>query len=88
MWYQYRKSPLGTVVRESMKTVLGIYSREEAIEKLEKLSSRLSAKIEIVDIKQNIHEILTIDPDLGDIIWRDLDSDRVALVASWNPLER
>ncbi len=85
MWYQYRKSPLGTVIREIMKVILGVYSREEAEKKLELLQGRISAKIKIVDIKQNIYELLTIDPDLSDIIWRNLD--RVALVASWDSVD-
>lgn len=85
MWYQYRKSPLGTVIREIMKVILGVYSREEAEKKLELLQGRVSAKIKIVDIKQNIYELLTIDPDLSDIIWRNLD--RVALVASWDSVD-
>ncbi|MCS7110964.1 MAG: hypothetical protein N3D82_03435 [Ignisphaera sp.] len=88
MWYQYRKSPLGTVVRETMRAVLGVYSREEAMEKMENLRDRISARLKIVDVEQSIHELLSIDPDLADMIWRDAGRDRVVLIATWDPLDR
>lgn len=87
MWYQYRKSPLGTVVRETMKVILGIYTMEEAVEELKRLQGAVSAKLKIVSIKQAIHDILSVDPDLADTIWRDSDQNRVALIADWNPLD-
>ena len=89
MWYQYRKSPLGTVIRESMKTILGIYpSREEAIDKIAILSEKIMANIKIVDIKQNLYEILSIDPDLGDFIWKNIDKSYIAVITTWDPLDK
>lgn len=87
MWFSYRKSPLGTVVREHMATVLGVYScREEAEKDLESLRDKLSAELKIIDIGdvEGYEKIARLDVDLAELA---KDGEKYVLVAIWGSTE-
>ncbi|MEM1645948.1 MAG: hypothetical protein QXL96_08820 [Ignisphaera sp.] len=88
MFFSYRKSPLGTVVREHMASIVGVYSdRLKAEEDLENLRIRVSADLKIIDVWEidNWEKIMRLDPDFLDVV--KSCNGRYVLVAFWGSLE-
>lgn len=84
MWFSYRKTALGTAVRDSMAAVIGFYSsREEAEADLKSLSRRLSAKLKVLDlaVDEEYEYIARLDPDAVDIVRGG--RYRYTLIALW-----
>ena len=84
VWFNYRRTPLGTAVRDSMAAVVDFYGcREEAEKDMQKLADRLSAKLSVVDIDsvESLIEIAKLDPDLLDVL--KLSGKKSVLIASW-----
>lgn len=87
MWFSYRKSPLGTAVREYMATLLGVYSSREEVEKdLERLRDKISAELKIIDIGsiEGYEKIARLDVDFVELA---KDCKRYILVAFWGSIE-
>ncbi|MEM1541740.1 MAG: hypothetical protein QW101_03740 [Ignisphaera sp.] len=88
MWFNYRKTPLGTAVRETMTAIVGVYtSREEAEKDMEQLREILSANLKIVDIafNENYEKMCLLDPDIADVHVQT--RGRYLLVAVWSATE-
>lgn len=89
MWFNYRKSPLGTSVREFMSTIVDVYSDKEYVEKdLENLKQFISANLKILDldVDENCEKIYTLDPDLIDVI-KQSNKKIFVLIATWTELD-
>lgn len=88
MFFSYRKSPLGTVVREHMASIVGVYSdRNEAEKDLVNLRGRISAELRIVDLLEveGWEKMVKLDPDLADVA--KSFGGRYALIAFWGSSE-
>uniref|UniRef100_A0A7C4FIL4 Uncharacterized protein n=1 Tax=Ignisphaera aggregans TaxID=334771 RepID=A0A7C4FIL4_9CREN len=87
MWFLYRKSPLGTVVKESMKAVLGLFKGDEVLKAVETFRRILGIEIRVISIDSASlnHLLPTIDPDLMDIIRnvKCCENNCYLLIASW-----
>lgn len=70
MWFVYRKSPLGTVVKEYMKACLGIYSEQEAKKIVSMVTEiNVSGKVKAVPLSEDFLKTLAqLDADLLDLI--------------------
>lgn len=89
VWFSYRKSPLGTAVRESMAAIVDVCgSIEEAKECVNILRERLSAEIKILnlDAVEDYEKIVRLDPDLIDVI-RNSHGKKYVLLAFWGTTE-
>jgi len=88
MFFNYRKSPLGTSVREFMSCIVGWYrSVEEAEEEAEKLSGRLSGRLRVVDV-ENIDgyaRVAMLDPDIVEVVRSS--GSRYVLLVDWATLD-
>lgn len=88
MWFNYRRTPLGTVIRDSMATILGVYScRDSAEEEFKKLRDSISGELKIIDIDSSeSYEILVrLDPDIVDIVRSH--RNKYALIVFWTSNE-
>lgn len=88
MWFNYRKTPLGTAVRESMATILGMYmSKEDAEKDMENLKEVLSANLKIVnlDVDESYERACVLDPDIADVYIQN--KKKYLLVAVWSEIE-
>ncbi|ADM26943.1 hypothetical protein Igag_0091 [Ignisphaera aggregans DSM 17230] len=71
MWFTYRKSPLGSAVRDTGSAILDFcLSYEDAISLVRELEVNASAKLKVINIRNEheLYEVLTIDPDIIDIL--------------------
>lgn len=87
MWFSYRKSPLGTAVREHMAALLGVYSsREEAEKDLESLRDKLSAELKVIDIGniEDYEKVAKLDVDFVELA---KEGKKYILVATWSSIE-
>jgi hypothetical protein len=86
MWFLYRKSPLGTVVKESMKAVLGLFKGDEVLKTVETFRRILGVEMRVISIDASLNHLLsTIDPDLMDIIknTKCCENNCYLLIVSW-----
>ncbi len=70
MWFTYRKSPLGSAVRDTGRAILDFcLSYDDAISLIRELEIDASAKFKVINIENEyeLYEILAIDPDVIDI---------------------
>jgi len=71
VWFTYRKSPLGSAVRDTGSAILDFcLSYEDAISLVRELEVNASAKLKVINIKNEyeLYEVLAIDPDAIDIM--------------------
>jgi hypothetical protein len=70
MWFVYRKSPLGTVVKENMKASLGLFKGNDVLKAVKTLKEILVAEVKIIPIndKSLSSSLALIDPDLIDVV--------------------
>jgi hypothetical protein len=84
----YRKSPLGTVVRESLKVILGLFKGDEASKVVETLKEVLATEVKIVKVSSRTPNVslLTVDPELLDVVKNAKcnEDECYAVVLSWN----
>ena len=84
----YRKSPLGTVVRESLKIILGLFKGDEASKVVETLKEVLATEVKIVKVDSRTPNVLllTVDPELLDVVKNAKcgEDECYAVVSSWN----
>ncbi|MEM1560501.1 MAG: hypothetical protein QXZ41_02485 [Ignisphaera sp.] len=88
MFFSYRKSPLGTIVREHTASILGVYNdRNEAEKDLEHLRGRISAELRIIDLLEveGWEKMIKLDSDLADVV--KSFGGRYALIAFWGSSE-
>jgi len=88
VWFVYINSPLGTVLRHSKQAVLGIFnSLDEAKAVVAKLSSKISAHLELVMVSssKDLYRLSLLDPDLPDVIrsTRDKQKQVFLVLAVW-----
>ncbi|MDK6027778.1 hypothetical protein QPL79_00110 [Ignisphaera sp. 4213-co] len=86
MWFIYRKSPLGVVAKESMKTVLGVYqSLDEAKNIMNKLKNILMPNVKVLELSIEItNNVASLDADLVDVMRQVCKNSKCyILVASW-----
>jgi len=84
MWFTYRKSPLGSAVRDTSSAILDFcLSYEDAISLVRELEANASAKLKVINIKNEyeLYEVLAIDPDTIDIM-NSCDNTYIVMV-SW-----
>jgi len=84
MWFTYRKSPLGSAVRDTGSAILDFcLSYEDAISLVRELKVDVSAKLKVINIKNEyeLYEVLAIDPDAIDIM-NSCDNTYIVMV-SW-----
>lgn len=88
MFFSYRKSPLGIVVKEHMISIVGVYeNREDAEKDLEGLRKKISAELKIIDIDdaEGLEKVSRLDPDTVDLARRC--RGRYIIIAFWGSLE-
>jgi len=84
MWFTYRKSPLGSAVRDTGSAILDFcLSYEDAISLVRELKVDVSAKLKVINIKNEyeLYEVLAIDPDAIDMM-NSCDNTYIVMV-SW-----
>ncbi len=84
MWFTYRKSPLGSAIRDTGSTILDFcLSYEEAISLVKELEVNASAKLKVINTENEheLYEVLAIDPDIIDVL--DSCDNTYVVMISW-----
>ncbi len=69
MWFAYRKSPLGTVLKETLRAILFFGTRSECREVFQDLHGKTSCRIQMVELNDsNLIDLVVLDPDFADVL--------------------